>query len=81
MVEHLTTDCLATLPPQLAAATSMRSLNISKRSDFELAAGAVDTLLALPHLYDLWLPELSEAGRQRLEQLQHARPGLRVHLA
>ncbi|PRW57648.1 kinase [Chlorella sorokiniana] len=80
VLEELTTDCLTSLPPQLAAAASLRSLTLTN-ARFELAISAIDTLLALPHLACLTLPRrLSEAGWQAVQQLRRARPGLSVEM-
>ena len=80
VLEHLHTDGLAIVPPQLAAVTSLRRLQFTscRRTQFELTADALDMLLALPQLTSLQLPRLSAAGRQVAKQLRRARPGLAV---
>lgn len=82
VLEHLTTDGFASVPPQLAAVTSLRSLDFTKQPQFQLKAGALDTLLALPHLTSLKLPRLSWVERLLVvTRLRRARPGLNVQLA
>lgn len=57
VLELLATDCLTFIPPQLAAVTSLRSLEFAQgpARGCELTAAALDTLLALPHLASLKL--------------------------
>ncbi len=77
MLEHLTTDGFTTVPPQLAAVTSLRSLSFCG-TPFQLTPSALNTLLALPRLTSLSLPKLSASGRRMAEHLRQALPGLAV---
>lgn len=81
VLEELETDSCASVPPQLAAATSLTGLRFVTTSDaaqFELTASGLDALLALPRLTLLSLPRLSEGGQRAAEQLRSAQPGLHV---
>ena len=77
MLQSLLTDGFASVPPQLAAVTSLRNLGFTNVR-FNMTAAGLDTLLALPHLTSLKLPRLSAAGQQVAEQLRSARPELAV---
>lgn len=80
MLEHLTTDGFAFMPPALAAVTSLRSLAFLDQPQFELTGETVELLLALPHLTALTLPQLTEFEQQAAQQLRAARPGLSLRV-
>lgn len=67
------------LPPALAAVTSLTELRLgSTQPSFRLGKRGLEALLHLPALATLTLPPLSDHDERRLEQLQQARPRLRV---
>lgn len=80
MLEDLTTDGFAFMPPALAAVTSLRSLAFLDQPQFELTGDTVEQLLALPHLTSLTLPQLTEFEQQAAQQLRAARPGLSLQV-
>jgi len=80
VLEHLTTDGFAFMPPALAAVSSLRSLAFLDQPEFELTGDTVGLVLALPHLTSLTLPQLTDFEQQAAEQLRRARPGLSLQV-
>ena len=77
----LQANCLAAVPPQLAAATNLEHVDLSRNEFLALELTGEELLAALPALEQVRLGPHTTVGAAALRSLQQRAPHLGVHTA